>query len=145
MSDDEVPPPKDARRHLIGSTTSALTGLERRLIAQAKGAYQVEQDLLPAWLRPTKGEHRWQMGLAVSAAIALQVSLPAGSRCGRTCCCRVLEAALLVFLFVASPSRIVRHSNGAADRRPGLACRDQHQQRVLGRRSGAHHRQRQRQ
>src|SRR5665213_1274781 len=111
MSDDDVPPPKDAHRHLIGSTTSALTGLERRLIAQAKGAYQIEQDLLPAWLRPTKGEHRWQMGLAVRAAIGLQVSLPARLSERPHLLLPSLEAALLVFLFVASPGRIVRHSN----------------------------------
>jgi uncharacterized membrane protein len=110
MPDDEVPPPGDARRHLIGSTTSALTGLERRLIAQAKGAYQVEQDLLPAWLRPNQGEHRWQMGLAVGAAIALQVSLPAKLSVRPHLLLPLFEAALLGFLFVAGPGRINRHS-----------------------------------
>ncbi len=98
------------RQGLVGSTGAAFSALERRLIAQAKGAYQVEQDLLPAWLRPTKGEHRWQMGLAVAAAIGLQFSLPrqavdptARPRAGA-------RGAVLVWLFIASPGRIDRHS-----------------------------------
>src|SRR5437773_340088 len=31
---------------------------------------------LPAWLRPTKGEHRLPVTLAVAAAIALQLLIP---------------------------------------------------------------------
>jgi uncharacterized membrane protein len=95
---------------LVGSTGAAFSAIERRLIAQAKGAYQVEQDLLPAWLRPTKGEHRWQMGLAVAAAIGLQFSLPPKLSIRPHDLVPVLEGAVLVWLFIASPGRIDRHS-----------------------------------
>ena len=55
---------------------AALRQLERRLIGGAKRAQQLEHDLLPAWLRPSEGEHRWPMGVAVGAAICLQLTLP---------------------------------------------------------------------
>ena len=110
--DDEVPAANDPRHHhVVGATTAAFTSLERRLIAQAKGAYQVEQDLLPAWLRPTKGEHRWQMGVAAGAAITLQSLLPAKLSVRPHYLLPILEALLLVGLFIFSPGRIVRHSN----------------------------------
>ncbi len=44
---------------------------------------------VPAWKRPTEGEARWQVAVAVAAAVALQFPLP-GRRCcsTRTGCCR---------------------------------------------------------
>jgi len=109
--DDEVPGASEPHhRGVVGVTTSALTALERRLIAQAKGAYQVEQDLLPAWLRPTKGEHRWQMGVAAGAAITLQTLLPAKLSVRPHYLLPILEGLLLIGLFIFSPGRIVRHS-----------------------------------
>jgi hypothetical protein len=120
MPDDDEQPPvaQDPRRGVVGSTTSALSAttsalsaIERRLIAQAKGAYETERDLLPAWLRPTKGEHRWQMGVAVGAAIALQFSLPAKVSARPHHLLPILEGVLLVGLFIASPGRIVRYSS----------------------------------
>ena len=96
--------------HGAGTTAAALTALERRLLAQAKGVYQVEQELLPAWLRPTKGEHRWQMGVAAGVAIALQSSLPATLSVRPHYSLPIFEGVLLVGLFIFSPGRIVRHS-----------------------------------
>jgi hypothetical protein len=98
--------------HVFDSTTSAVTALERRLIAQAKNAHHVEQELLPAWLRPTKGEHRWQMGLAVISAIALQVSLPPSLTLPPHYGIPIGEGVLLVGLFLRSPGRIVKHTAG---------------------------------
>jgi hypothetical protein len=115
MPDDEVGPaasePVSAPPHHHGASTSAaLTALERRLIAQAKNAHHAEQELLPAWLRPSRGEHRWQMGLAVISAIALQLSLPAKLTLRPHGLLPALEAVVLVTLIVASPSRITKHS-----------------------------------
>jgi uncharacterized membrane protein len=87
-----------------------LTALERRVIAQAKSAHDVERELLPAWLRPTKGEHRWQMGLAVISAIALQLSLPAKLTLRPHGMLPALEAVVLVLLILFSPARITKHS-----------------------------------
>jgi uncharacterized membrane protein len=89
-----------------------LTALERRLIDSAKKAQQVEENLLPAWLRPTRGEHRWQMGVAVVVAIGLQVSLPAHLAVAPRYVVPAIEGAILLALFVAGPPRLVRHSTG---------------------------------
>jgi uncharacterized membrane protein len=115
MADDEVGGPTDeptapATRHRGASATAALTALERRVIAQAKSAHDVERELLPAWLRPTKGEHRWQMGLAVISAIALQLSLPAKLTLRPHGMLPALEAVVLVLLILFSPARITKHS-----------------------------------
>ena len=110
MSDDEAPVPAEHHHHGAGATAAALTALERRLLAQAKGVYQIEQDLLPAWLRPTQGEHRWQMGVAAGTAIGLQSSLPASLSLRPHYLLPILETILLVGLIVFSPGRIVRHS-----------------------------------
>jgi hypothetical protein len=108
--DDEAPEPEAHHHHAVGATAAALTALERRLLAQAKGVYQVEQDLLPAWLRPTQGEHRWQMAVAAGAAIGLQSSLPASLSLHPHYLLPILETLLLVGLMVFSPGRIVRYS-----------------------------------
>jgi hypothetical protein len=94
------------------SDPSRFSALERRLIESAKKAETVERDLLPAWLRPTRGEHRWQMGLAVVVAIGLQVSLPAHLTLQPHYVLPVIEGVILIGLFVASPPRLVKHSTG---------------------------------
>jgi hypothetical protein len=115
MRDDEVGPDEGvadvlAPHHHGAVANAALTALERRLIADAKAARHEEQELLPAWLRPTKGEHRWQMAVAVAAAIGLQLLLPAKLTLRPHGLLPILEAVVLVTLTVASPSRITKHS-----------------------------------
>jgi len=62
---------------------------------------------IPAWKRPTEGEARWQVALAVAAAVALQFPLP-----GRLVLLHpvwllpALEGLLLVVLVMANPHRI---------------------------------------
>lgn len=89
-----------------------LSAIERRFIEGAKKAQQLEESLLPAWLRPTQGEHRWQMGAAVVIAIGLQLSLPAHLAIRPHYVVPIVEGAILLGLFVASPARLVRHSPG---------------------------------
>jgi hypothetical protein len=66
---------------------------------------------VPAWRRPTEGEARWQVSVAVAAAVALQFPLP-----GRLVLLHpdwllpALEGLLLVALVMANPRRINRES-----------------------------------
>jgi uncharacterized membrane protein len=70
-----------------------------------------DRDLTPAWKRPTNGEHRWQVTLAVAVAVALQLPVP-----GRLVLVRpvwalpALEGLLLIGLVMANPRRIDRQS-----------------------------------
>jgi len=73
----------------------------------------------PAWKRRTDGEARWQVAACTAVAIGLQIAVP-----GRLVVLRpvwvlpVLQAVLLIALFVANPDRINRES--AALRMTGL-------------------------
>jgi uncharacterized membrane protein len=66
---------------------------------------------VPAWKRPTKGEARWQVSLAVAIAVALQYPLP-----GRLVLVHpvwllpTLQCLLLIALVMANPRRINRES-----------------------------------
>jgi uncharacterized membrane protein len=97
-------------RDVLASSASVVGGIERGLLAGAAFAREAERDYLPAWLRPGKGEHRWQMGLAVLTAIGLQLSLPANLAIRPRPVLPILEGALLVALMLASPGRITRRS-----------------------------------
>ncbi len=86
------------------------SGLGHRLHEEARRVEHAEANLVPAWLRPTRGEHRWQMGLAVVAAIGLEVSLPARLTVSPHYVLPIAEGVLLLGLFLASPTRIERRS-----------------------------------
>ena len=66
---------------------------------------------VPAWRRPTEGEARWQVSVAVAAAVALQFPLP-----GRLVLLHpdwllpALQGLLLLALVMANPRRINRES-----------------------------------
>ena len=102
----------------IGRLHDRLTRLERLLAPgdQALHAVEervgkVEKAVVPAWRRVTEGEPRWQVGLAVLGAIALQLPLP-----DRVVLLRpswllpVLEVLLFAVLLAANPRRIDRRS-----------------------------------
>jgi uncharacterized membrane protein len=64
----------------------------------------------PAWLRPTEGEPRWPVAIAVLVAIGLQLSVPSRLAIQPRWLLPVLEAAILALLIVANPRRIsTRH------------------------------------
>jgi uncharacterized membrane protein len=95
----------------IESLRDRLAGLERLLQPEGRALQQVERRVVPAWKRVTQGEPRWQVGLAIAAAIALQLELP-----DRLVLLRpawllpALEGLLFAGLIVANPRRIDRQS-----------------------------------
>lgn len=64
--------------------------------------------LVPAWRRRTQGERRWPASLAVTAAAALQLSLPARLAMPPRFLLPGLEMLLLIGLTAADPGRIDR-------------------------------------
>jgi uncharacterized membrane protein len=67
---------------------------------------------VPAWLRPTSGEHRGQMAAAVALAIGLQLIVPTRLGLRPAWLMPALEGILAVGLVIANPGRINRHSRG---------------------------------
>ena len=68
--------------------------------------------LVPAWRRPTRGEHRWPVSTSVIAAIVLQLLLADSlNKPLPHYLLPVLEGALLVGLSIANPWRIERGGN----------------------------------
>lgn len=65
---------------------------------------------VPAWLRPTAGEHRWPVALAVTLAVGLQLALPDRLTLINRWLLPALELALLVALLIAAPRRFGRES-----------------------------------
>jgi uncharacterized membrane protein len=62
---------------------------------------------VPAWMRPTRGEHRWPVSVSIIAAIVLQVLLPPRLTTPLpTAMLPALEGALLIGLAIANPVRI---------------------------------------
>ncbi len=75
---------------------------------------------LPAWMRTTRGEHRWPVTVSVLAAIVLQLLLPPRLTTPLpTALMPSLEGALLIGLAIANPVRIERR--GAFVRAASLA------------------------
>ncbi|MCW2642114.1 MAG: putative rane protein [Dactylosporangium sp.] len=66
----------------------------------------VMRDHPPAWLRPTEGEPRWPVALAIVVAIGLQLAIPARLAIPPRWLLPALELALLIVLTVANPRRI---------------------------------------
>ncbi|MGN6331168.1 MAG: hypothetical protein ACTHOD_05875 [Motilibacteraceae bacterium] len=80
-----------------------LDQLEGRLDAEARSA---QARMVPAWRRATRGEQRWPASLAVAVAVALQVAVPGRLTLSASWLLPAVEAALLVAVFVANPTRI---------------------------------------
>jgi uncharacterized membrane protein len=68
------------------------------------------QSHVPAWLRPTGGEHRWPAALAVVAVIAVQLMVPAKLAIQPRWLLPGVELLLLVVLAIADPGRVNRES-----------------------------------
>jgi uncharacterized membrane protein len=98
--------------HGLEAIWERLTRLERSVPGELRNLpAEVGREAVPAWRRVTEGEARWQVSLAVAAAIALQ--LPVSSRLALmrpTWLLPVLEALLAIGLIIANPHRINRES-----------------------------------
>jgi uncharacterized membrane protein len=119
--------PADAQhRHLVEAMermlhhhlTEHLNEVEHRMAGHLREAVSSGQRRLdhavdvctPAWLRPTEGEPRWPVAIAVMVAIGLQLSIPGRLAIQPWWLLPVLEAAILAMLIVANPRRIsTRH------------------------------------
>ena len=115
--DGQRDPPADSALILEGirALHGRLDELERRARPPEHSSQGDRQRLgeggspgsIPAWKRPTEGEARWQVSIAVAAAVALQFPLP-----GRLVLLRpvwllpTIEGLLLVGLVMANPRRI---------------------------------------
>src|SRR5215469_1664661 len=98
--------------HALEAVAERLTRLERSVPVELRNLpKQVEKGAVPAWRRVTAGEPRWQVSLAVVAAIALQLPVPGRLALVRpTWLLPLLEALLLAGLVIANPRRINRDS-----------------------------------
>lgn len=73
--------------------------------------HRLEEELLPAWLRPTQGENRLPVAAAVLAAAVLQFLLPHRFTLVRPhWLLPILELVLLGTLTAINPVRLTRHS-----------------------------------
>ncbi len=80
-------------------------GAAKRL---AHDAHQVEEHLVPAWLRPTEPENRLPVAAAILAAVALQWALPDKYGLHPRWLMPVLELVLLGVLVGLNPIRLTR-------------------------------------
>jgi uncharacterized membrane protein len=71
------------------------------------------ENMIPAWLRPTTGEPRWPVTIAVLAAIGLQLLIPESLALRPRWLLPAVEFILLILLVVANPRRIERDNRWA--------------------------------
>jgi len=97
-----------AGHHPVSEATSSVTH------SLSHGAERVhdaaKQVHVPAWLRDTRGESRWPVAGVVVVAIALQLALPDRLTLVSRWLLPSLEAALLLALIAANPTRLNRES-----------------------------------
>lgn len=92
--------------------TGQFARIERLLDPLAAPVLGVEERLVPAWRKVTRGEPRLAVTVAVGAAIALQFSLPRHLTLGPRWLMTSLEAAMMLGLIAANPRRIDHRSMG---------------------------------
>ena len=110
-----APDSRDEMASLVSSVHDHLRRMERLIGPGISAGRAVEREvaaeMLPAWRRATKGEHRLPVLLAVAAAIALQVVLPSQLVIKPPWLMPALEGMLAVGLMIANPGRIDRTSS----------------------------------
>ncbi len=99
---------------LVGSVHEHLQHMERLIGPGVSAGRAAEREftaeMLPAWRRATRGEHRLPVLAAVGVAIALQVALPNKLVINPHWLLPALEGMLAVGLVIANPGRIDRAS-----------------------------------
>ena len=112
----ERPPARDdSYEHVlegIRQLHQRMTELERATLTGNRGVVpEVRRAVVPAWRRVTRGEPRWHVVLAITAAILLQVPLPGRLVLFRpTWLLPMLEGLIFVLVTVLNPRRIDRES-----------------------------------
>ena len=104
-------PPERSLHHLLESLQEHLKSLEGATAPEIGSAQTVANDRIPAWQRPTEGESRLPIGVAIAVAIALQLVLPSRLVIGPAWLLPTLEGLLFIGLTTANPRRINRTSN----------------------------------
>jgi hypothetical protein len=79
-------------------------------IRQTPAVNRNGSELVPAWARQTRGEHRWPAAAAVAGTIGLQLLMPAEVVPEGRYVLPALELAVLVGLMVVNPFRVDRES-----------------------------------
>jgi len=97
-----------AGHHPVSEVTSSVT---HSLSHSAERVHDAARQVhVPAWLRDTRGESRWPVAGIVVVAIALQLALPDRLTLVSRWLMPSLEAALLLALIAANPTRLDRES-----------------------------------
>ena len=118
-NDERAPrdPPGDSALIIDGirALHHRLDELEARLapgraLRPAEPPHPGSPGFVPAWRRPTRGETRWPVAVAVAVAVVLQGALPDRLVLHPTWLLPTLEALLLVALVIANPYRINKES-----------------------------------
>jgi hypothetical protein len=109
------PPPRSAWDHL--------SPIRRQQFARATGlsldeVRDLPEHLVPAWMRPTTGEHRLPVMIAMLAAIGMQWALPSRLALTPRWLLPCLEIALVAGLTAFNPVRLTRRH--PAERAAGL-------------------------
>jgi len=95
----------------MGALWERLTRLEHSVPAELRNLpRQVGREAVPAWRRVTQGEPRWQVSLAIAAAIALQLVVPSRLLPQPSWLYPTLDGLLAAGLIIANPRRINRSS-----------------------------------
>ena len=78
--------------------------------AEHQAAGDVQELPVPAWLRPTRGEHRWPITVSILAAVVLQLLLPSHLRADLLprWLMPAIVGALLIGTTLADPLRVER-------------------------------------
>jgi uncharacterized membrane protein len=92
--------------HLTEVEHSVAKHVREAVSTGRRGLGSAAEVCTPAWMRPTAGETRWPVALAVLVAIVLQMSVPSRLAIPPRELLPVLEGLLLVLLTVANPWRI---------------------------------------
>lgn len=98
--------------HGIEALWARLTRLERSVPGELRNLPgQVGREAVPAWRRVTQGEPRWQVSLAIAAAIALQLVMPSDLiPVHPSWIFPAVDGLLVAGLIIANPRRIDRQS-----------------------------------
>ncbi|HET9076441.1 MAG TPA: hypothetical protein VFN68_05875 [Acidimicrobiales bacterium] len=112
MASSEEPGNQPELARLIDSVHQQLRRVEQFMGPETGGAdrHGLSGEVLPAWRRATRGEHRLPVVLAVAVAIALQLVLPDRLVIHPSWLLPSLEGLLAAGLLIANPGRIDRTS-----------------------------------